>query len=55
MAGIFSDGRGPRLGILLLLYELLAQVGVTNIPPVTLAAIVSRFYLQIYYYRVLMA
>jgi len=38
-----SSGRGPQLGILLLLYQLLAQVGITNIPPATLSAIVRLF------------
>ena len=34
--------RGPQLGILLLLYQLVAQIGLPNIPPATLAAIVRN-------------
>ncbi len=38
--------RGPQLGILLLLYQLAGQIGLGNIPPATLVAIVSSIYLH---------
>ena len=36
-----GPSRGPQLGILLLVYQLAAQIGLGNIPPATLVAIVS--------------
>jgi len=45
--------RGPQLGILLLLYQLLGQIGLTNIPPATLAAIVSLFFLRSFYLKLI--
>ena len=34
-----SESRWPQIGILLLFYELFAAIGLTQIPPVTLATI----------------
>ena len=35
--------RGPQVGILLLLYQLVGQIGLPNIPPATLLTIVRSF------------
>ena len=35
-------GRIPELGLLLLGYQLLQNIGLTNIPPVTLASIIIQ-------------
>ncbi len=40
--------RGPQLGILLLVYQLAGQIGLGNIPPATLVAIVSSKFTQFF-------